>query len=619
MKEQSHNSRRGKMRRSPINKDVDDAPLNKNRSLSPEWLKILSKRILKGDSWDEKESFLTSSISVLKKAVEDISLVVVTGPDGEVTYASEEYIQTMQFDQEEIVGKSYFDRIDVNTMNVTDCTVLTTAIKEGYDIKVESRHQKKNGSLAVLETAVFPLVHSGMRFANLILHQDITPLKEAEETIKELVTVDVLTGLKNRKQFELDLQKMITSYQSLSKSAAVLFIDLDRFKYYNDTLGHFTGDKLIEEISKELVLFENSQVSVYRYGGDEFTILMRNEPEREAVESVARKVLARFQKPFLVLDNELFITATVGISLYPETGVASTPLVQQSEIAMQHAKERGKNHYQVYETSLRTKRDERLRIEKRLRKATENQQFQLYYQPQVDLKENKVVGFEALLRWNDEKLGDVSPGVFIPIAEDSGLIFPIGDWVLEQACYQAKQWYDKGFSTRMGINISPKQFQRPDFVGKVKNIIEKTGVNPSLLDLEITENDLLYNRDECFKTLKRLKDIGIQISIDDFGTGYSSLSYLRRFPIDTLKIDQSFIREVIENTNDQAIVTSIIQLAHNMNMRVIAEGVETAEMVMFLNERNCDEMQGFLYSKALPADNVMDFVNEKEPTAVLHS
>jgi len=219
---------------------------------------------------------------------------------------------------------------------------------------------------------------------------------------------------------------------------------------------------------------------------------------------------------------------------------------------------------------------------------------------------------------NDEKLGAVSPSLFIPIAEDSGLIFQIGDWVLEQACYQAKIWFDKGFKMRMGINISPKQFQRPDFVGEVKKILEKTGVDPELLDLEITENDLLYNRVECIKTLKRLKEIGITISIDDFGTGYSSLSYLNQFPIDTLKIDQSFIKEVIENTNTQAIVTSIIQLAHNMNMRVIAEGVETTEMVLFLNERKCDEMQGFLYSKALPASHVMDFVRNIEPTTVLH-
>jgi len=584
---------------------------------APEWLKELFNDSMDKNFWQEKSSLLTSIVDVFKSAIEKVSLVVVTDQKGKIVYVSESYVEMIQYDRNFLLGMEYSDLLDIESMNANDFTLLKTSVCDINEVDIKSTHRNKKGSLVVLETSVFPIIHAGEKLAGLILHKDVTSLFNAEETIKELVTVDVLTGLKNRKQFESDLNQTITVIPPKDKKVAILFIDLDRFKYYNDTLGHFTGDKLIEVIAKELRALENQNVSVYRYGGDEFTILM-SDSSNEEIENKAEKILERFQSPFLVKGNELFLTATVGVSLFPDTGDTLSSLVQQSEIAMHYAKERGKDDYQFYRPSLRTKHDERLIIEQRLRIATENKSFQLYYQPQINLLERKVVGLEALLRWNDEKLGAVSPSLFIPIAEDSGLIFQIGDWVLEQACYQAKIWFDKGFKMRMGINISPKQFQRPDFVGEVKKILEKTGVDPELLDLEITENDLLYNRVECIKTLKRLKEIGITISIDDFGTGYSSLSYLNQFPIDTLKIDQSFIKEVIENTNTQAIVTSIIQLAHNMNMRVIAEGVETTEMVLFLNERKCDEMQGFLYSKALPASHVMDFVRNIEPTSVLH-
>lgn len=583
------------------------------------WLSELFEGSMDNDFWKDKAVLLTLIVDIFKRALEEVSLVVVTNQEGKIVFVSESYLEIMQYERNQLIGFSYSDFLDNSSMSTNDFSLLKSSVVNINELKIESTHRKKKGSLVVLETSVFPLVNQDEKVASLILHQDVTSLLNAEETIKELVTIDVLTGLKNRKQFERDLKKIISVFQPHQlkvQKVAIFFIDLDRFKYYNDTLGHFTGDKLIEVIARELMLFENDDVSVYRYGGDEFTILMKNSSETE-INCKAENILQRFQSSFFVNGNELFITATVGVSLFPDTGDTSSSLVQQSEMAMHYAKEKGKDNFQLYNPSLRTKHDERLMIEQRLRIATENKAFNLHYQPQVNLLEKKVVGLEALLRWNDEKLGDVSPSKFIPIAEDSGLIFQIGDWVLEQACYQAKSWFDKGFEMRMGVNISPKQFQRPDFVGKVKNILKKTGVDPKLLDLEITENDLLYNREECFKTLERLKEIGITISIDDFGTGYSSLSYLRQFPIDTLKIDQSFIKEVIENSNDQAIVTSIIQLAHNMKMRVIAEGVETAEMVLFLNERQCDEMQGFLYSKALPADLVMNFIRDIEPTSVI--
>ncbi|WP_416151333.1 EAL domain-containing protein [Salipaludibacillus sp. HK11] len=606
------------MSKSSNNKEVVRKTIKNERLSTPLWLKEICDLTSKENSCKEDPLFIASLIDVFKGALEEVSLVVVIDQEEKIVYSSEGYNKMVQYKRNELIGKKYVELLDLNGISSCDLDSLTTAFNTNIVADLELSHSKKEiGKLIVLRTRVFPLFHLDQKIASLILHQDVTSIIKAQETIRELVSADVLTGLKNRNQFERDIEKMTSASGSEKENTALLFIDLDRFKYYNDTLGHFTGDKLIEEIANELILFENENLFVYRYGGDEFSIIINNFTEYEEIELITEQILNRFQSPFVVKENELFITATVGIALYPETGVAAALLVQQAEIAMQFAKERGKGGYKLYHPSLRTNHDKKLLIEQRLRLAAETKTFKIFYQPQIDLKENKVIGLEALLRWHDEKLGDVSPSEFIPIAEDSGLIYQIGDWVLEQACYQAKKWHDKGFAMRMGINISPKQFQRPDFVGKVKNILNKSGVDPTLLDLEITENDLLYNREECFKTLERLKELGMTISIDDFGTGYSSLSYLRQFPIDTLKIDQSFIREVIENANDQAIVTSIIQLAHNMNMRVIAEGVETAEMVMFLNERSCDEMQGFLYSKAMPAENVMSFVQDKEPNNFL--
>lgn len=565
----------------------------------------------------EPYSFLLPVIQVLKQAVEQISYVVLIDQSGKVVYASPDYLSLLYETGEPVIDQNYYDviRPSADQDYIED---LAEAIDRQVILKIKGERSRQFDYPVILESSIFPVIDTeeGV-IATLLLHQDITPLAEAEETIKELVTVDVLTGLKNRKQFDSDLNKIIQSAGKTKSKAGVLFIDLDRFKYYNDTLGHFTGDKLIQEISRNLRQFEGYGYQVYRYGGDEFSIIVNEMNSNHTLEELAGKLLKLFQLPFTVQGSELFITASIGFSMFPETGRTVSDLVQQAEMAMHVAKERGKDDYQKYLPNLSTERDERLMMEKRLRIAVEKKTFNLFYQPQIDLKRKRVVGLEALIRWTDKKLGYVSPGVFIPIAEESGLIIAIGDWVLEQACIQAKKWCDEGFEMRMGINISPIQFQRPDFVSKVKYILKETALNPELLDLEITENVLLYNREECHRTLERLKELGISISIDDFGTGYSSLSYLRRFPIDTLKIDQSFICEVLDNSNDQAIVTSIIQLAHNMNMRVIAEGVETSAMIPFLNDRDCDEMQGYLYSKPLPAEQVSSFVRDTEPADVL--
>ncbi|UCZ52063.1 EAL domain-containing protein [Bacillus shivajii] len=583
----------------------------------PMWFKNVWFQQQEDDSKKEEEEGrpYRELVHKLKFALEKTSFLIIVTKDGDITYISEEFASLLGYKTTELIGEKYVDYVQPlfdhsenengffhgGSEAVSDCV-----------LEVES------GESVTLERYSMPIFSYDKESSGyIIIHRDVTKLKQAEQTIEELVIYDKLTNLPNREKFEQDIIGEIQSAKvDTSRSFAVFFIDLDRFKFYNDTLGHFTGDQLLKKIANSLKSVENTNVTVYRYGGDEFSILLNEPSSNNEIHQVAEEILQCFQTPFIINGNEFFITASIGISDFPYHGESFDSIVYQAELAMHHAKERGKDHYQWYTPSIKTKYVEKLETEKRLRLAAETMDFQLYYQPQIDMKEKKVIGVEALIRWRDDELGNIPPSSFIPLAEETGLIVPIGNWVLEQACKQGKEWYDKGIVLRMGINISPIQFQRPDFVGNVKRVLDNTGLPPEQLDLEITENDLLYNREECFKTLKRLKELGIKISIDDFGTGYSSLGYLRRFPIDTLKIDQSFIREVIENTNDQAIVTSIIQLAHNMNLRVIAEGVETADMVKFLNEKHCDEMQGFLYSKPLPADEVTNFILKTTPVMI---
>ncbi|QKS71819.1 EAL domain-containing protein [Paenalkalicoccus suaedae] len=551
-----------------------------------------------------------STLYTFLTMLESISSILVINQLDEIVFCSESYATKMQAKPSDLVDYSYMNLLS-DDMSMEQIDQVEHFINDNSSEMALAIHSF-NSNQITFETKVFPLQLKDISY-RIITHHDVSGLMKAQETIEELVKVDVLTGLRNRLQLEHDIESLIKN----DNPFAVMYIDLDRFKYYNDTLGHYTGDKLILEISRELQKFENAFTDVYRYGGDEFIILLQKIKLDGAARRLTDRLLSRFKSMFVIAEQELFVTASIGISVFPTHSDTKEMLIQQAEQAMQFAKEQGKNGAQQFKSGLRTKYDEKLKIEKRLRRAVRKKLFTLVYQPQLDLIKQRVIGVEALLRWEDEELGHVSPLTFIPIAEETGLIIHLGDWVLEEACLQAKKWSEEGLELRMGVNISPQQFQRPDFVNKVKQTISKVGLAPRLLDLEITENDLLYNRSECIRTLHRLKEEGICISIDDFGTGYSSLSYLRQFPVDTLKIDKSFIKEVIINKKDQAIVTSIIQLAHNMKMKVVAEGVENIDTLPFLTERHCDEMQGYLYSKPLVAERVKAYLEAKNPQLLL--
>lgn len=540
---------------------------------------------------------------------ESVSAVTINQAGG-IDFISRQLADKLEWKAEDLVGKQFSLLSQENTPGISFPEIEKSTGEKRcllFSASGKKLHfQWTNISLEFTDASLQ---------GEMFLLEDVTELAAAALKLKQSRNIDNLSGLKNRDQFQKDVCRLVSSRNPCS----IVFIDLDRFKYYNDTLGHFTGDQLLTEIACRMESQESDAAKLYRYGGDEFALLLEGRLRKTEAAEAAVEVLHLFDAPFRIENKELAITVSIGISCFTGGEEQAEDLVQQASTAMQYAKESGKNGYQFFEPQLQKKYEKRLLMEKRLRHALLTGGFHLVYQPQVDLKQQRVVGAEALLRWHDHELGSLSPELFIPVAEESGLIIPIGDWVLEEACREAKVWESKGNPLRIGVNISPKQFQRPDFVKKVKGALERTGLPPELLDLEITENDLLYHEASCLDTLYCLKKIGVQISIDDFGTGYSSLSYLRQFPIDTLKIDKSFIREVLSNKKDQAIVTSIIQLAHNMKMRVIAEGVESKGMLPFLDARDCDEMQGFLYSRPVRPEKLDKYLQRARSRALFIS
>ncbi len=389
----------------------------------------------------------------------------------------------------------------------------------------------------------------------------------------------------------------------------MLALDLDHFKRINDTLGHLIGDQLIKAVSVRLLktLFDSDTVT--RIGGGTFIILLPKITKTNHAENVANKLLMAFKSPFLINEHELFTNCSIGIALFPSDGETSDILIKNADAAMHIAKERGKDRFQLFSSSIANNSFERLVLENSLRRALERDEFRLYYQPQVDLHTGKVIGAEALIRWQHPDLGFIPPLEFIPIAEETGLIHPIGEWVLKTACEQKKLWDQQGFkSFRVSVNLSARQFHYANLVDIVGDTIRKSGIDAKDLDLELTESTIMDRLEETTLTLRRLKNMGAHISIDDFGTGYSSLMYLKTFPIDTIKIDKSFVNDVTTDSDDRAITQAIISMAHSLKLDVVAEGVETKEQLEILRSQGCDIIQGYLFSKPIPADDISPFL-----------
>ncbi len=470
---------------------------------------------------------------------------------------------------------------------------------------VEFCCKKKNGDLIDISLSITLLLDKqGDISGGMTVITDISKRKQAEEIIKHMAYHDTLTGLPNRNLFYDRLIQALKQAKRNHSMFAVLFLDLDRFKVINDSLGHTFGDLLLHSVGERLQKCIREIDTIARQGGDEFTALLID-IDHEGVTLVANRILDSLSQPFILQDQEITITPSIGISLYPSDGEDVETLIKHADTAMYRAKEQGRNNFQLYIQGMSTQLSNRLEMENSLRKALTRNEFILYYQPQFQIDTGEMVGMEALIRWNHPTQGFIPPSEFIPLAEETGLIIPIGEWVLQTACQQNKSWQQAGFPpVRVSVNISAQQFKQPQLVEIVERILGETKLNPQYLELEITENISMSDVHLTTTTLDRLKKLGIKISIDDFGTGYSSLGYLKRFPIDTIKIDQSFVRDIHADADDAAIVRAIMAMAHSLELNVIAEGVETMEQLNFLEQQNCDEAQGYLFMKPLSVNDL---------------
>jgi diguanylate cyclase (GGDEF)-like protein/PAS domain S-box-containing protein len=440
---------------------------------------------------------------------------------------------------------------------------------------------------------------------------DITERKRAEEQVKHLAFHDPLTNLPNRLLFNDRLILAVAQAHRHNQKLAVLFLDLDRFKVINDSLGHSVGDELLRQLAERIQEHVREGDTVARLGGDEFTLLVPGINIEEDAAKIAKKICDAIHAPFWIDGRELFVTTSMGVSVYPSDGHDAETLVRNADSAMYRAKEQGRDNYQLYTPAMNAKAIERLSLESRLRQAVANDELELHFQPFIDLKTAEVLGAEALLRWRHPELGLIPPGDFIPIAELSGLIVPIGEWVLRTACAEARKWHQQGFQgLTVSVNLSSRQFQQTDLVSQVTQALAETGLEADKLDLEITESNAMQNAEHSINTLWGLKKQGVRISMDDFGTGYSSLNYLKRFPIDRIKLDQSFVRDLPGDKDDAAIAMAVIAMGRSLELVVIAEGVETEEQLAFLKGHECDQLQGFLLSRPLSGEAFETFLKE---------
>jgi diguanylate cyclase (GGDEF)-like protein/PAS domain S-box-containing protein len=535
---------------------------------------------------------------------------MVLNDDRTVRYVSPSAKRAAGYDPEDLTGTNAFEAIlHPDDLAGASDAFASAAQDPGGTVSLAVRVRHKDGSWRAFEGILTNLLDDPAVTGFILNCRDVTERKRAEEIVRHLAYHDALTDLPNRTLFKDRLTQALAQARRKERTVAVLFLDLDHFKVVNDTVGHGEGDRLLRRVAERLTGRLRDGDTVARVGGDEFALVLSEITQVEDAAEIAERILRDFRRPWVLQGQEFLVTTSIGIALYPGDGDDAETLLRNADTAMYRAKESGRDSYQLYTAAMNARIVERLALENNLRRGLERGEFIVYYQPQVDIRSGQVVGVEALVRWQHPKQGLVLPAEFIPVAEETGLIVPLGEWVLRTACVQNKAWQQDGLPpVRVAVNLSARQFQQRGLTDTVAQVLRETGLSPRLLQLEITEGIAVQDVDFTIATLRRLRAMGIQIAIDDFGTGYSSLSYLKRFPIDAVKIDRSFVRDLTVNPNDAAIATTIITMAHNLKLSVIAEGVETEEQLAFLDQQQCDEMQGFLFSKPKPAQELKNIL-----------
>ena len=530
--------------------------------------------------------------------------------DGRFVHANRQFCEMIGYSKEELLALTPKDLSHPDDATLTDRDRARLHAGEIDSLRAEKRYVRKDGSIIwVRITAAVKRGADGAPLYDISVIEDISDRKAAEERVKYLASYDEMTGLLNRATFGEILNHTIEAARRHDRRCAVLFVDLDRFKVVDDSLGHEAGDALLKEISSRLVRRVRTSDVVARLGGDEFVILLEELARAEDAAEVARKILSAVLDPVAIGGHQCRVTASIGIAMYPGDAVDSATLMRHADIAMYHAKEEGKNNFQFFSKEISPMSVEQLALETHLRSALEQNELSLQYQAKVNLRAGTVTGVEALLRWWNHQLGTVSPAQFIPVAEETGLIVPIGRWVLETACKQNVAWQRRGLPPIvMCVNLSPRQFRGAGLLEDIADVLAKTGMAPELLELEITESMLMNDLGQAIAKAEAIKALGVRLALDDFGTGYSSLSQLKRFPIDTLKVDRSFIRDLPANDDDKAITDAIIAMGKTLGVTLVAEGVETAAQQAFLAGHGCDEMQGYYFSKPCHADKVAELL-----------
>lgn len=626
-----------------ITRDISAADINMTRLLSS-WLGMLAVMVFIALTYRGRCNAQRHAQAARAEAVAEgerfsqvvdsaFDAVITSDRHGRIVSWNRQATVMFGYSPEEVIGESLFPLIlseeglaRYGDVLLPDSKLGTTGISGRY---IETEGRDRSGRTFPLELALSMAKVKDETLLSLFA-RDITERMESDHQIRLLAYYDNLTQLPNRQLFKEQAALSLEAAKRHGQSGALLFLDLDGFKRINDTLGHDFGDRLLvgvaqrlreqlrgsDAIARGLTQEEPGEETIARLGGDEFTLLLSEIRDPLSVAIVARRIQGAISKPFELDGHEVYVTPSIGIALFPEDGDNVDEILKNADTAMYHAKALGKNNFQFYEETMNARAGGRLKLEGDLRKALERDEFSLAYQPQIEVSSGRIIGAEALLRWQHPELGNIPPFEFIPLAEETGMIIEIGEWVLLEACRQNREWMDSGLDPiRVAINLSPVQFGQGNLAAMVQGILNGTDLPSKYLELEITESVIMRNVEETVGTLEQFRDLGINLSVDDFGTGYSSLSYLKRLPIDALKIDRSFVKDIPESGDDMAITAAIIAMGHQLNLEIVAEGVETEEQLAFLHRHDCDFVQGYLFSKPIPAADLEQMLRNRGQTS----